>query len=330
MPHEPVGIDPVYIGALAGVATSILWVLTSLFFTAAGRRISVTAVNTLRIVVAIVLLACTQAFLSGSIVPEIAQARQILYLALSGLIGLSLCDQALFTAFVDIGPRRALLFMTSSPIFAVLFGAVFLHESVLPVAFLGIAVTITGILMVVLERPEQETPGPPIRAPHFRRGVVLAFLAAVSQAAGSMFSKLGMGIGWLPEADQLPTISATLVRMVFGLFGMAPIVLVYVVLLRRRAGQERIAHRWKSGVALTAAGAVVGPFLGVWMSLVAFKNSPIGVAQTLASLSPVFILPFSHFLLKDRVTRRAIMGAFVAMAGAAVLALAPAIHRAIG
>ena len=44
--------------------------------------------------------------------------------------------------------------------------------------------------------------------------------------------------------------------------------------------------------------AICGPVLGVWLSLVAAKNAPVGVAQTLCGLSPVFILPFVPFFME--------------------------------
>lgn len=316
------------LGPAAAVLTSLLWVLTSLFFATAGKRIPVTAVNTVRIILAIILLGATHVILHGTIWPAVAEQRQWIALALSGLIGLSLCDQALFTAFVDIGPRRALLCMTTSPFFALFFGAVFLNESIVPIAYAAIAITVAGIIWVVTERSEPDAGKPQDDPPsRLTRGIALAMIGAVSQALGGMFSKLGMGIGWLPEEQHLDAQSATLVRMVFGLFGMAPIVLTYVVMARRASGESRRQSRWSTGLLLTAGGAVVGPFLGVWMSLVAFKHSPLAVAQTLASLSPVLILPFSHFLLKERVTRRAVVGAIVALIGAAALAFAPDIQR---
>ncbi len=321
---DPSSAEPAsIIGPAAALLTSLFWVLTSLFFATAGKRIPVTAVNTARIIMAVVLLGTTHVVLHGTLWPDIATHQQWIALALSGLIGLSFCDQALFTAFVDIGPRRALLCMTTSPIFALFFGAAFLNERIVGVAYFAMAVTIAGIVWVVTERAVGDRDAPDTGPSRFRRGVALAMLASVSQALGAMFSKLGMGIGWLPQDQHLDAQSATLVRMVFGLFGMAPIVLTYVVMARRVADHERIRPRWVTGLLLTAGGAVVGPFLGVWMSLVAFKHSPLGVAQTLCSLSPVLILPFSHFLLRERVTRRAVLGAFVALAGAAALAFAP-------
>ncbi|MEM8758319.1 MAG: DMT family transporter [Planctomycetota bacterium] len=320
------------IGAAAGLTTSLFWVLTSLFFAAAGRRIAVTWVNSIRIVFAILLLGGAQSVAFGSPVPMIGSAPHLAMLALSGLIGLSLCDQALFTAFVDIGPRRALLCMTTSPIFAVILGTVFLDERLGLVALAGILMTVVAVGFVVLERSGDA--GEP--TPRLRRGVILAMIGSVSQAVGGLCSRVGMGgvglagvIEPLPVEDQIPPLSATLVRMVFGLFGMTPIVLAYVVLARRGTG-EREPSRWPAGLGLTACGAFVGPFLGVWMSLIAFKHAPLGIAQTMVSLSPVLILPFAYFLLKERVTPRAVLGAFIAVGGAAVLTFADSIQGWLG
>ena len=77
----------------------------------------------------------------------------------------------------------------------------------------------------------------------------------------------------------------------------------------------------RSGLLFTAGGAVVGPFLGIWMSLLACDRAPLGVAQTLCSLPPVFILPFAHLVHKEHVSGRAVLGAFVAVSGVAVLFL---------
>ena len=61
--------------------------------------------------------------------------------------------------------------------------------------------------------------------------------------------------------------------------------------------------------------------MGVWMSLVATDRAEVGVAQTLCSLSPVFILPFAVWFEKERIGIRAILGATVAVCGSALLFL---------
>lgn len=311
-----------YLGHVVGVATSGLWVATSLFFTAGGKRIGSTPVNAFRMVVAIVLhLIMLAAMTGGSIWPEVTQ-QQLLWLAISGLVGLTICDQCLFTAFIDIGPRKALLCMTTSPLFALGFGAAFLGERVGWLGLLGIAITLGGVAWVILERDASRADRD--EHPHAVRGVILAFIGAATQAAGSLASKKGIGHGIVDPEQHLDPQAATYIRLIFGLLGMLPILLVYWASLKtekhRRAKARRIGSK-KAGYAFTAAGAVVGPFLGVWGSLVAFDLLDIGIAQTLVSLSPVMILPFAVFVQKEHVSPRAILGALLAVVGSALLFL---------
>ena len=114
--------------------------------------------------------------------------------------------------------------------------------------------------------------------------------------------------------------AATLIRMVFAAVGMLPIVVVYSLRVRANpvARSARSGHL-RSGLVFAALGACTGPFLGVWMSLVASDNAPLGIAQTLCSLAPVFILPVVVIVHRERVSLRAVVGAVVAVLGASLL-----------
>lgn len=312
----------VYLGPAAGVATSVLWTATSLLFTAAGKRLGPTVVNALRIAIAIVLLGITHRVLAGGWIPS-ASIGQVGFLAMSGIIGLSIGDQALFVAFVRIGPRLAMLIMATAPIFAALFGWIGLGETLSWISWLGIALTIGGVSWVVLERPQHETDA---RGSARIRGILLAFVAAACQAGGLLLSKQGMGHGWLPDHEHMDPQAATLLRMIFAAVGMVPILVLRQARPRPQLGPERPPRhsaRRRAGLIFTALGAVVGPYLGVWMSLVASDRAPLGIAQTLCSLAPVFILPFVVLIHKEHISPRAAIGAAIAVAGSALLFLLP-------
>ena len=66
-------------------------------------------------------------------------------------------------------------------------------------------------------------------------------------------------------------------------------------------------------------GTVVGPFIGMTLSLAAVQLAPVGIASTLMSLSPVLLLPLGHWIFKERITQRAIVGTVVAMVGVAMI-----------
>ena len=312
--------DNPYLGPAAGVAASLLWTMTALCFTAAARRIGAAAVNSTRIVLAILWLGLTHRLVSGVWIPHVVPG-QVTLLAFSGLVGLTIGDLALFKAYVYIGPRLAMLVMTTAPIFTILLGRLVLQEQLTGPMWLGMAMTIGGVAWVILERPTLED-----RAVHSHRaaGLVLALLATLGQAGGSLLSKSGMGHGWLPHDQMMPPLTAALIRMFFA--GLFSIPTIMWLALRNRSdssahpGQSRPGGR-RVGYIMTSCGSLVGPFLGMWMSLEAFNRAPLGVAQTLCSLTPVFILPFVIFIQKERVTLRAALGAFAAILGTAVLFL---------
>jgi drug/metabolite transporter (DMT)-like permease len=80
-----------------------------------------------------------------------------------------------------------------------------------------------------------------------------------------------------------------------------------------------LAVQHRSGMGFATLGALFGPFLGVGLSLVAVKYTQAGIATSLMSLLPVLIIPPSLLIRKERVTLRGILGATVAVAGAALL-----------
>lgn len=333
----------ILIGQAAGIVTSMFWVATSIFFTSAGRRIGPTNVNTIRIFMAIALLGITHLLRTGAWFSEIP-GTQIGYLAASGIIGLAIGDQALFTSFVYIGPRLALLVMSTSPLLAVLFGWVVLDESLSGFAILGIVMTIGGVGWVVFERrlPVDHSAQPvgtidesnkasikaSISPPHYQPrwyvwGITLATIGSLCQAGGLLLSKQGMGHGVGDDAQMITPQAATLVRMIFAAVGVLPI---YAIQWWRahRSGVGMDAHvrahrQWGVGLTLTFAGAIVGPYLGVWLSLVAADLIPIGIAQTLCSLSPVLVLPVVAVVYREKVSPRAVYGALLAVAGVSVL-----------
>jgi len=285
---------------------------------------------------------------------------------------LAIGDQALFTAYVDVGPRLAMLVMTSAPVFAALFGWAQLGERLELLDWLGMAVTLGGIAWVISERPKA-VPGTELsgllRARRMR-GLTLAFIATACQAGGFMLSKVGMGHGWMPRAEHLSPQTASLVRMFFAALCIAPVLMLREMRVRpwrlagaglgasgSRAGAGAASDkagsiagagsgaagsitRASAGSASSVAGAgcasrdsltfamlcilggaVFGPFLGMWLSLVAGDRVSLGVAQTLLSLPPVFILPFSRWVHKEHIGFRAVAGAIVAIAGVAILSL---------
>jgi len=126
---------------------------------------------------------------------------------------------------------------------------------------------------------------------------------------GLTASKIGMG-------EDLAPLSATVMRML-----VAMLVMWAYTLLRGEAQPTFKALGDKKASLATLGGSFVGPFIGVWLSLVAVKLTPVGIASTLMALPPVLVLPLSYWVFKEKISLQAIAGTAVAIGGVALLFL---------
>ncbi len=314
-----------YVGELAGLGTAACWSLCSLAFTSAGKRIGAMAVNQLRIPLAIVLLSMTHRTLFGTFWPTGVATQQIAMLVFSGFIGLTLGDLFLFRCFVLIGPRLGTLLMTAAPLFAAALAWPLLDERLHWGAILGIALTLAGVAWVLAIRSHHGLN--PAQHSDKSLGILLGLLGAAGQAVGLVLAKLGMSAldplaesvpGSSPEsAGPVDPLSATLIRMVGGAIGIWIIAAVRGNIVSTiRAISDR---RAMAGMAL---GTVLGPFLGVWSSLVSVTHAPAGIAATLMATVPIIMLPLSRIAYGDRPGTQAVAGTMLAVFGVAVLFLA--------
>jgi len=304
-------MDPSLIGETAALLASFLWTFNSLFFTNAGKKIGALSVNAYRIAIAVILLAFTHVLFLGTALPA-ATDEQWFWMGLSGIVGLGIGDIGLFAAFVIIGPRLSLLMMSLSPIFASFVAYLMLDEVISPLAVIGIAITLAGVTLVILERGNNSTMDSASKN-HRSWGVFLALVGAIGQGVGLVFSKKSI---YLDPNTVLNPISATLIRMtVAALFVWACVVVAGKFSRLRRALKDRNA------IKNTAAGAFLGPFLGVTFSMVAVTYTEAGIAQTLMSLMPLLIIPIVWLLYNERTNWRGILGATIAVVGVAILFL---------
>ena len=144
-------------------------------------------------------------------------------------------------------------------------------------------------------------------------GVLFAFVGAVGQGIGFVLAKYGMTEAGGSSSD-LDPLSATLIRMI-----AACIFIWIVIIASRNLGLVRSKLKERKSLKLAAGGAFFGPFIGVWMSMVALSYAIAGVAATLMSLMPVIVIPVLWIVYKQKTNMRGIAGAMIAVVGVAIL-----------
>lgn len=292
-------------GEIAAFATACCWVVTGISFEFAGKRVGSLAVNLIRLVMAFMIMTGFTLITRGMALPLDATPHAWFWLVISGLIGFVIGDLFLFQAYVLIGARISMLIMATVPPITAVLGVFFLNEGLTVPTLIGMALTFTGIAMVILVRNDA---GGKIEFSHSVRGLLYAFMGALGQAFGLVSSKIGMG--------SYDAFSSTQIRIMAGIVGF---LVIYAIGNHWHIIPK--AFKDRKGMGFITLGAFFGPFLGVSLSLVAIQNTEAAIASTIMSIMPVLIIPVSVLAFKEVIKTKELIGAVVTVIGVVILFL---------
>lgn len=292
-----------HLGELASLITAVSWTVTAVAFESAGKRVGSLSVNFIRLVIAFILLGFFILFTRGMFLPIDATSTNWLWLTLSGIIGFVLGDLFLFQAYVEVGSRISMLIMAAVPPVTAIAGFIIMGERLTLLDSLGMLITVGGIALVILVRGSDEKK---VEFSHPVRGLFFAFVGALGQAFGLIFSKIGMG--------SYDPFAATQIRVIAGLIGFA-----VIITLKKHWSNLYIALKDIRAMGEIAVGAFFGPFLGVSFSLLAVQYISTGVASTIMSISRILIIPVSILIFKEKVCFKEIIGAVITIIGVGLL-----------
>jgi len=293
-----------FYGEFAALGTALCWSVGSIFFTISSRRIGHHVVNRLRLVVGLILLSITHYAITGQLIPQEVTSYHWFWFGLSGIVGFAIGDTMLFKSFVLIGPRLSMLMMSLVPVFGTLIAWLFLHEVLDLTAILAIIITLIGITWVILSRSKDTR-----KKRHYTIGLLCGVGGAFGQALGLILSKQGL-------ANNFPALDGNIIRI----FIAAITVWLFSLFHGTTPTTFRALKDQKAALTMSA-GSFLGPFLGVWLSLIAVQLTYVGIASTLMALPPVFLIPLSYLVFKEKITLAAILGTIVTVIGVALIFL---------
>ena len=290
------------IGEWAALGSALLWTFSSLLWT----RVQLTAVgiNLLKNY-----FACTFLAIQMLVVYLVSKNFQLTatpeawgWLALSGIVGIVVGDTFFFRSLQILGPRRALMMATTSPLFAAVLGWLFLHESLRLFAIFGIVITVIGVIVVVGDR-RARTESPGLYPGESKYGVGFGILGALCQASGSVLARKG-----LAECEAL---ESTFIRLLVAGIAMT----VFVLFQKKFREIIKEAITWTVLKYLIPATAI-GTWLGIYLSQIANKEaSSAAIAVTLMSTCPIFAIPVIWIFNGHRASWLAVVGSIVAIVG---------------
>ena len=296
-----------FIGEIAGLLTSISWAGSSVLFTLASKQVGSIKVNRIRVILALSFLMVTNWAFYGYILPFNAGVVRWVWFTISGIIGYAIGDVLLFQSFISVGPQLAMLIMSLAPLLSAGLAWIFFGEMLNLMQILGVMLALLGVVWVILRRKNE--PKSQFSSPV--RGVLFGLGAAAGQSIGYILSKQGLTDGFSP-------IAGNSIRM------LAAVVLLWAVASIQGKTRETIHSMYEKPKVLgwLIAAAFIGPVLGATLSLFALQHTQVGIASTLIALPPVFLLPISWLVFKEKFRWGPVIGTLMAIGGVALLFLA--------
>jgi len=302
-------------GEFLSLIVALMWTFTALFAEVASKRMGALTLNVWRMVLSIALLGSVLWILCGRPWPQYTTPEVWGWFLASGFMGFVFGDYCLFNSYLLVGSKFGQLFMTLASPFAAFTAWIIMGERMSWLGLLGMIVTLVGIGISILGK--NESGQRKLKLP--LRGILLGVGAGMGQGVGLVLSKLGM----VTYAEQIPAdasqvadmmpFAGTMIRALMGLLGFGG-----AMLLTHQTHTLSRAWKDRKGAAAGMGAILLGPFLGVSLSLLAVNMTHAGVAQTLMSLTPIFILWPSRWIFGTKVTAQEVVGAIIAVIGASL------------
>ncbi|HXT00623.1 MAG TPA: DMT family transporter [Elusimicrobiota bacterium] len=287
------------LGCAAALGSAASWALSSILFRKVGEDVAPAGMNLAKGGIGLLLMgaALLAAGAGGT------DGRAFLLLGASGLLGIAVGDTLFFEALMRLGPKLTMIVGLICPALTIALSVVLLGERPSARTWLGMLLTLAGLAVVLWRRGAAEGGRGKLAA-----GLLFSALSALCMALSVVLAKVGVA--------GVSALEAAFIRHLWAAAGLA----LWGTSTGRISGWLR-PFREPRLLKLILASAVVVIFGGFCLSMVALKHVDASVAAVLNTTEPLFILPMTAVLLKERTTARELAGAAAAFAGVALIFL---------
>ena len=293
-------------GLIAGLIAALAWTLASSLWRSLSTSLNAIQLNGLKNALASLVLLPVLITL-----PWGQQPQALLWLLISGGLGIALGDSLYLAALRRLGTRRTLTMESLSPLLAASSGWFTLGEQLPAEAWVGALLVTASVAIVALQQPPHTTLERDRQSGVQLQGVLMALLAVACGVAGA-----GVSRSVLISADLTPLQSAAC-RLLGGLLLLLPWMRIRWRRMTMPCPQPRPRERrWLTVLIATLLGTV----LGILLQQIALQQLPLGIATTVLSTAPVMALLVAG-AEQDRLGWQGLMASLLAVSGVALAVL---------
>lgn len=226
----------------------------------------------------------------------------VLYLSLSGVLGIAIADTLFFAALQDLGAVAIVVFFMMGQLATALMALCWLGEMPSLKSWMGIWITLAGVGAVLWPKLGSKTC--PKRTG--MRGVILGSVSMLCMSVSTVVAK--------PALESVSTIMATLIRMISGTMSI-----LFLGLVTNRIRQWLSPVRNIRMITRFIISVAVVTFGGFWLSLVSIKYLDVAIASTLGATEPLFAIALALGFFNERISLLESLGAICACLGVMLL-----------
>jgi len=284
-------------GVFAALGTALCWAIAARLFSGIGNAFSPLTMNFWKGLIPIALLSVVLI----AVQPALFSTNAVIWLLVSGFIGIGIGDTCFFKALQSIGDSQAVLVAeTLAPLFTALFAMAFIGEWITWQQWIGVAVVLFSVDMVIKARKRSAT--------HVfaTSGYLYGVGAALCQAVGAVVSRDILGSGDVDAA------SAAFLRLVGGMVFVVPF--IAVTKTRWLPVITEGKRVWPAFVVATLLGTTAA----IYLQMFAFAYAKAAVVQTLIATSALMSLGVA-FVLGEKATKATLLWSVIALVGVGIL-----------
>ena len=284
------------IGLIIATLSAASWAMGTILFEKIGHSMSAAAITFFKSLLSLLLMALLMT-LSGWVLPS---GRDLLLLATSGIVGISVGDTLFFNSLQCLGARMQVLYFILGQVVTIVLSFLILGEVLTPVQYIGSVVILSGVMLVIAGKQDDH--------PNKMRGVVEGLLAMVCYSISVIIIK--------QTVEHLSAVSVTFYRMLFSTL----FVLVGGLLGGQMAKWAKPLKNKKTA-ALFLVNVTIVTYGGFLLSVLALKYIDVAIASVVATTETVFTFVFAYLVNGERPKRRELAGAAIAISGMLVMIL---------
>ena len=288
-----------YLGPFYAIATAITWAIGVIFFKQATQTWSPLALNYFKNVLGVSLFLVTFPIVGQSFFVD-APVEDIVYLLVSGALGIGIADTLFFKCLTLLGAARSAIVECLYSPCIVLFSFALLGETITLIDILGAAFILSSIVLCAGELRTSED----LSRQDLMRGFGFGALAMVLMGISIVAIK--------PTLEIYPVLWSATFRFIGGIIILtlwAPLSAEGLIPILRKFVP---GSHWRSAF----PGAIVGTYIAMFFWVSGFKYGDASVTAILNQTATIFTVLLAGLVLKETLTRKNLFGVGAAFGGA--------------